>query len=480
MITVYRSVLCSIMVFSGATAWGQGDGNLGILPYLGQVREKHDTYRASKDQWEASTLRADEARLLVEPNFFGSAQHLDDHKPGTLFNYDSAVTNSYQLGVSENTAFGLSGQLYYSVTDQTYNNLSVGGPAQSPHTIQASPILQLTLPLWRNWLGAETSQLVNQGEAQTAANRANDNFQMRNILVQAALAYWNLDLVRETVRVTQDSVKRNDQLFRWHRQRAQDGLSDRSDVLQADAALKTAQINLKNANDQEVAAGRTFNLARGVDAFQVPERLMPMTEDLIQNLKPPIRKPLRDDVLAALHQVEVTKAAAELSRQKYLPTLEVYGQTGTNNANPTDTTGAYQNSFNYSLPTNLIGIRFNAPLDFGLVSDTRKGWEKEKLASDQNYRRKLLEQDFDWHNLEDKFQEAQDRFHLYTDLEKKQKEKFDYERSRRTTGRTTTQQVLLFENDFESAQYSRIQALSDFFNIYSQMKLYEEVSNESR
>ena len=239
-------------------------------------------------------------------------------------------------------------------------------------------------------------------------------------------------------------------------------------------------MNLKNSQDAEVAASRTFNLPRGYDEAVVNEKLMPMTADVIDRLRPPKRKPLRDDVEAAYFGLQVTRAAAELSQQKYKPTLELFGSAALNNNNPNDINNAYANSFNTDRPTTMIGVRLNAPLNLGLVADVKQGWEKEKAAADLNYKRKLLEQDYDWDNLNDKFRQAQERFHLYTNLEAKQKEKFDYERSRRTAGRTTTEQVLLFENDYEAAQFSRIQSLSDIFTVYSQMKLYEEVADESR
>ena len=468
---------------AAATPVASGSGpELNIFTYLDEVRDKHDGYKGAKVEKEAATLHGFESHLLISPTLFANAQTTNDKKPGTLFLYNNEVTNQYQLGVSQTTTYGLSGRLYYSAVDTSYNNLQFGGPtAVNLHTVQTSPVLELTLSLWRNWLGAEVNGQIEQGDAQNKSTRSTETFQMRNLLVQAALAYWNLDLVRETVRVQQDAVTRNSQLLQWHKRRVSDGLGDKADVLQADAALQVSLVALKTTQDQETAAARTFNLSRGYDAPSVTEKLMPMTADVIDRLHPPKRKLLRDDVEAAYFSLQVTKAAAALSQQKYKPTLELFGSAAMNNTNPTDLSGAaYTDAFNTSRPTTMIGVRLNAPLNLGLVDDVKNGWEKEKASADLTYKRKLLEQDYDWDNLNDKFRQAQERFHMYVDLEKKQKEKFDYERSRRTAGRTTTEQVLLFENDFEAAQYSRIQSLSDIFTVYSQMKLYEEVADESR
>jgi outer membrane protein TolC len=201
---------------------------------------------------------------------------------------------------------------------------------------------------------------------------------------------------------------------------------------------------------------------------------------VIDKLPVPQRQPVRDDVKAALDQVRVTKATAELAQQKYKPTLEVFGSAALNNEDPTSPGTAYGGSFRTNKPTTMVGVRINAPLGLDNIRKSSEGWEQTKIAADESYQRKLLEQDHDWSVLNDRFKQAQDRIHLYTDLETKQKDKFDNERQRRTAGRTTTQQVLLFENDYESAQISRIQALADFFTVYSQMKLYEEGNHELR
>lgn len=453
---------------------------LHIRDFLKQVQEKHDGYKSARKEFESADLRKDESSLALSPSLFGNVQNTNDSKPSMVATYDNVKTNAYQLGVSKTTNFGMTGKIYYSVADAQYKNLVVGSQTVSPRVVQASPVVELTLPLWRNWMGAETKNIVEQGEAQTSQARNMQIFQMKTVLVQSALAYWSLALARETMRVAQDAVERNSQLLKWHRNRVKDGLGDKVDVLQADAAWQTSVINLKNAKDTTEEAGRAFNLARNIHSPDVSEKLMPLTTDMIDKLPIPQRQPVRDDVKAAQDQTRVTKAAAELSEQKYKPTLEAYGSAALNNDDPADPTKALGGSFKTNKPTSVIGLRINAPLGLDTIHRSRDGWEKSKMAAEESYQRKLVEQENDWHVLNDKFKQTQERIHLYTDLEKKQKDKFDNERERRTAGRTTTQQVLLFENDYESAQISRIQALADFFSVYSQMKLYEEGTYELR
>lgn len=448
---------------------------LPVSDFLQQVRAKNDSYKSAQSGKDAAQLKGKEAELVLAPNLFGNGEFIDDKKPGTLYQYDSLKTTTSQLGVSQLTSIGLSGRLYYSVTEQDYKNLNAFGESLSPSILQASPVVELTMPLWRNWLGGETQNQVEQGAAQSEQTLETQAFQMKNVLSAAEQAYWNLALVRETVRVADDSVKRNNYLLAWHKKRARNGLGDEGDLLQAEAALQTSQISLKSAQDNEITASRAFNLARGSDAPGVKESLTPLTQDTIKKLQPPAKQAMREDVKAAYAQVRSTKAASELTRQKYQPTLELFGSAALNNPNPLDRPAAYTDSFSTSRPTNAIGIRLNAPLSAGIIANVRAGVERDQIAAEENYQRKVLEQDDDWHSLNERFRQAQERFRLYSALEEKQQEKFTYEQERRAQGRTTTQQVLLFETDLENAQLARIQALVDLFNIYAQMKLYEEM-----
>ena len=104
-----------------------------------------------------------------------------------------------------------------------------------------------------------------------------------------------------------------------------------------------------------------------------------------------------------------------------------------------------------------------------LEGPTALGWHRWREC-EQKYAYGLVE----------RFKQAQERLRLYTELSAKQLEKYQYERARRTEGRTTTQQVLLFESDYEAAELSRIQALFDLFSNYTQMQLFEEAHHESR
>jgi outer membrane protein TolC len=127
----------------------------------------------------------------------------------------------------------------------------------------------------------------------------------------------------------------------------------------------------------------------------------------------------------------------------------------------------------------MIGLRATIPLDLGTLKRAREGHAAEAQGADWTYQRKAFEEERDWADLTAKFTQAKERLKLAVDLEKVQHEKLTYERDRQQRGRSTLQQVLIYETDFEQAQLGRIRTLADLLQLGAQMKLYG-VSYESR
>lgn len=71
-----------------------------------------------------------------------------------------------------------------------------------------------------------------------------------------------------------------------------------------------------------------------------------------------------------------------------------------------------------------------------------------------------------------KFCNAKKRLDIATSLESIQWQKLQAERQRLTHGKTTTYQVLLFEQDFANTQISRLVIQDEIFNLLAQLKTY--------
>lgn len=463
-----------LFLFFSLPAFAQ---TLNLDDYLKQVAEKHGQYLSSQESYNASTLMAKESDIMLAPNLFMTATHTDDAKPSIQIPYDKLIDNNVEIGVRQQTSIGLSGSLSYIWDDLTFRNINFSGTPFSPSGTIGSPTLKLSISLWRNFWGAETRSQVDQLTYKDSAQKYSASFNMKSILSGAEATYWALALARESVKVAKDSVERGTELYKWNRFRTNSGLADKSDLLQADAALQSEKLALKKAQDDEITAARNFNSARGMDSTDVKEALTPLTSASLDRLNVPKRAEMRDDVRAALDQTKAAQAADEQARQSYKPTLELFGTAALNTPNPFDKANALADSFNNNRPTQIVGVRFSTPLDLGVVHDAQAGHAAAVHAAQRSYERRLFEQETGWHDLIDQFHQAKDRLTIYDSLEKVQKAKLDHERVRRQKGRTTTYQVILFESDYDQTQLARIQTMSQILQLFAQMKLYGQPSD---
>jgi outer membrane protein TolC len=123
-------------------------------------------------------------------------------------------------------------------------------------------------------------------------------------------------------------------------------------------------------------------------------------------------------------------------------------------------------------PNYTVGLRVNIPLEQGIAAKAREGYRVQAQSQDIAFRRRAYESEREWLDLERKFSEGKYRLTLATKLEDAQRAKLDLEKKRLTRGRTTTYQVILFEEDFANAQLNRIRMQADVLGVYSQMKAF--------
>ena len=201
------------------------------------------------------------------------------------------------------------------------------------------------------------------------------------------------------------------------------------------------------------------------------EALPEIDTDILGQLKVPERADMRDDVKAAQQAQRATEANAQLSLEKNRPSVDLFSTLALNSKNPAANT-AFGDSFKNQKPSVLFGVKISAPLDIGAVSRSNSGWAKEQVAADLTFQRKALEQESDWSDLNRRLAEAKRRLELALQIEDAQQRKLTHERERLNRGRTTTYQVLLFEQDFAQAQLTRVQAEAEIINVLVQMKTF--------
>ena len=453
---------------------------LSLGQFLDQVKGRHDGVRASQNASAGARERSREGELLTTWTGIGSAQYISDSTPSSSLSIGSTQATAFSLGVSKLTDFGLTAKATYSLTNSNLSNVpaALAGFVGATSTYTGRFQVDFTQALWRNWGGAETR--ASQKAIQSAAllTSYSEAFKIKAALAEAESTYWRLALARETVAVTRETLARSEKIRDWNKQRAELNLADRSDYIQAEAAVNLRQLELESALDEERAAAHAFNTLRGIDSSEVREFIQPVDFTLEGSTRVPERGEMREDVMAAREQSRLADANASAGQEKNKPSLNAFVSAASAGKDASLGTSV-SNSLSASTAYLAAGLSLTAPLDFGLLGDTRGGYRREQLAAEQNYSRKLFEQDRTWTDLVAQLIEGRHRLDLAKKIESVQKTKLELERDRHRRGRTTTYQVLLFEQDYATAQLSRIRAEAQLLSILAQMKTFSPATQST-
>lgn len=456
---------------------------LSLESYLNQVKEKNEGIKGATSTSTGGFQRSEEAEMLLAPTAFVNFQLSSDSKytPPVFITYDSINTKVLSFGISQLTTFGLQAKLRYEMMTLDYTNINTSNLGALASAIplnvaNASPVLELTQSLWNNAFGRATRAQQELSEATALASSYGARFQARNQLAEAEKNYWRLALARQSVAVQTEALDRAQKIFDWTSKQARLHLRENSDVLQSQALRQARTLDLHVSKNEEKAAARAFNSSRNIESDQVEESLTKLDATSITEMTLPNKAPLRDDVRAAQESARATAASSTLAIEKDSPTLEVYGLLALNGqgwggvfSNLSDAMAA---SLSVRRPTQTVGIRFVAPLNLGGTARARDGWRQEQTGAEMSYQRKLFEQEQSWKDLNVSYSDAKSQLELAVELETIQKSKLSNERDRLLRGRTTTYQVLLFEQDYLLAQLTRIRSQATILNLIAQMKLF--------
>ena len=446
---------------------------LTLDSFVKTVTQGNQAYTSSQKGEEAGRLKSEEGELITSTSFFTHLQYVNDKRVTAIPTImgDRTMISSGSMGFAKNTNFGLSGKLYYGLTQTRYHGVN---PMFIPYTeyYESGPVLELKQSLWQNAFGRQTRDSMDAIEAKSMSDSYAETFKGKLLVAEAETLYWGLATVKELVKVQKENLKRAEKLRDWAKKRVSSNLADKVDLIQAEAMLKLREFELESTINQEKTYTRNFNTQRGVDSDVMDEELELMSPDKTLAIVVPQKKGVREDVKAAEAGARAATASAKLSKDKNAPTLDLSGTFSLNGKDKFDK--AFKDSFSGDHPYLAAALTFSVPLDFGGVSRVNSGYDSEKISAEYAYQRKVFETDRDWNDLTKKFDETKQKLKLAYELEQVQNQKLSYEQKRLQLGRTTTYQVITFENDLASAQQLRLNTQQELLALISKMKTFQE------
>lgn len=446
---------------------------LSLDEYLSQVRARNEGVRSAIEGSRGAFERKEEGSLLFSPSAFANASVYSDQQQKTSTAMGTQTdSNSLSSGISKITRWGLQSRLYYNISDVSIlgaNPAFVTVPNYFSNTLN----LEISQPLWQNGFGRSYRAQEEAQNSQALAEAYNYQYAAKQSLAAAEQAYWQLALARETLDSRRQLLKNAEELKNWSARRVELRLADRADLLQATALFQARELELKTAEDTLKTASRSFNTTRGVSNDEVLENVAALDAEVIDRLEIPARLPMREDVKAAAEQAEAAVAASRIAEEQTKPTLNAFANVSLTGLDGNSGT-AFSTSLGTTHPVRTVGLQFNLPLDIGRRSRIRSGHQAQVDSAHLRYQRTLFEQERQWNELVQSFNEVKEELVLARKFEAAQKEKLTYEKERQKLGRTTTYQVILFEQDYGTAQLSRILLQGKVLALNAQIKTFAE------
>jgi outer membrane protein TolC len=449
---------------------------LDLDQYLAQVKEHNEAVTGAVLMSHGAAARAEESSLLFAPRFFADAFMLDDRRETTMPASQGTETEMVKAvaGIAAVTRFGLSGRLYYGISDISIadvNRLYIQRPAYT----DANLTLELSQPLGQNRGGSQYKNSARAGSAQARAGHYAKQYEVQMLLCGAEITYWTLAAAQESVKILTLNLEKTRQILAFNTTKASRGLAEASDALQAEAMVRARTLDLLRAQSEEKEAARNLNAARNSDLEQATELIPPVDlDEVLRRLSVlPQRAAMRTDVKAAEQAVQATTAASALGADKLRPDVSLYTMASINTRGDTPV-DAVENSLETDHPYYTIGIKLSVPMDTRTSRAVQKGYAQEADGALLQYRQKIRNQNTEWQTLISRMQDIRERLIAANELERAQHTKLEHERERQKAGRSTMFQVFAFEQDYLAAQLNLVNLRTTALVLLAQVKTFRD------
>jgi outer membrane protein TolC len=258
------------------------------------------------------------------------------------------------------------------------------------------------------------------------------------------------------------------------RRRRDLNLVDQGDILQSEAAVLSLEQNLESSRrisrdlqrQVEIFWGRRFEDGSSIalETLKVEKSQIPsQSEFVVEN---------RADYLAADRLASAGISEAQLLRSKVEPELSLFGSLQFSGFE-SGFSEAEKEIFESSYPRYSLGLELQVPLDFGKVSRLRKAGDhlKQSREFERSKIRQSLERDF--LNLQDRVQELEARLATQERLIETQRQKLKNEDGRFRQGRSSSFQMLSFEEDLAGSELQALELYADLRLVLAELQLFE-------
>lgn len=447
---------------------------INLMEFRQQVEHGSRDYGSARLRQEGSILIDDNLSSISDLQVFSNIYYNDDRRPTVNPSFQGTQTSSsgFSLGLKKQFLSGPKMELgqYFSHTS------IVGASSMSiplPNYYDSYPKVSLTVPLWRNLWGVETKTQDKLQKMGSKAEVLGADLESSQLQLRIENTFYGLAAARENVQVQTEILERAQQILSWISSQYRRHLVDNSDLFQAQAAVTSRNMQVLEAHTQLADIEREFNILRGVTIDQVTEELI-VSELPIADLKgmaQDLKK--RKDLMLTTISTQMRELNQFQQGQLTKPKLDFVAEAQWNGRDQ-DFSRAQSEISTENQTLWFLGLQFSMPLDFSRSQDLRNGWAK--MTQGSQLAQEAQENDFQriWSDYVNLGNSLYQQIQFVRELEILQKKKADAERVRFNSGRSTTFQLLSFEQDYSTTKSQRIRLELNARQYLAQKILFEK------
>ena len=465
-------------------AWHPQVFSIDLQEYLKVVIEKNKTVQAFEVSKEAAEDRKTSGDIELVPVLTAGVGYLNDKSPLSQF---------AQLGGTQTTAKDLKLGLMKRFSTGTDVSVSANASEVENEGTLLNPAFSrfaygslgvgLSQSLWKDSFGSATRLRWERQDAVTAAEVGKYDLQKKLLLVDAEAAYWDYVYQNENLRIGRASLERARRIESWTRRRVNDGISDRADLLSAQALVSARQLQLISAEDEMAAAKRKIrDYMELADSQAIPEITGNISQTRTLNSLVDGkggRVVALDAYLASLNSKAMSLVAKE-TEDGYRPDLVLSGAYSTNNFQVDKTIpDATSKWTDTKLPTWKVGLDLVYMFDTDVKSAAKSAARKDALAAKLQSERKMLDSESAWIEINRRYSEMSKRIEAANQIARLQSDAAKAQTDLFNKGRSITANVINAEEDAADAELNLTKLKSEQRKMEAQARLFVAVDESS-
>lgn len=448
-----------------------------LQDYLKTVTSKHKSIQSFSVAKEAAEDRREASDIQLAPVLTAGVGYLNDKNPMGQFSMlggTQTVAKDLKLGLAKKFSTGTGVTLSASASEVN-NQGNILIPSFEKFSYGTLGV-GLNQSLWKDSFGQATRLRWERENAATAAEIGKYDLQTKALLVEAEAAYWDYLFQNETLKIGRASLERAKRIEAWTRRRVNDGISDRADLLSAQALVAARELQLISAEDNLASAKRRIrDFLELTDSEALPEISGNISEarslnSMIDGKKGKVMA--LEAYLSSLNSRALSFASQEIE-DAYRPDLALGASYNTNNFQPNqslvDATSKWADN---NLPTWKIGLNLTYIFDTDVKSSAKSAARKDALAAKLQSERKLLDSESMWIELNRRYSEMSKRIDTAAEISRLQMAAAKAQTDLFNKGRSITANVIKAEEDAADAELNLTKLKSEQRKMEAQGRLF--------